>query len=132
MRAGLAKQVALVDGAARGTGRGVDGATRGASRDDGAARGAGRVDEAAWRWQDRQGRVWCGQGRRGRAWNGKRRERRRRGRTWCRQRRKAGRLGWWGNRIGLKEGVEIGGWGGASKRKHIFVEDEVTRDDDAV
>ena len=37
-----------------------------------------------------------------------------------------------GNRIGLKEGVEIGGWGGVSKGKHIFVEDDVTRDDDAV
>jgi hypothetical protein len=37
-----------------------------------------------------------------------------------------------GNRIGLEEGVKIGGWGGASKGKHIFVEDNVTRDDDAV
>jgi hypothetical protein len=37
-----------------------------------------------------------------------------------------------GNRIGLEEGVKIGGWGGASKGKHIFVEDDVTRDDDAV
>jgi hypothetical protein len=36
------------------------------------------------------------------------------------------------NRIGLEEWVEIGGWGGACKGKHIFVEDDVTRDDDAV
>jgi hypothetical protein len=35
-------------------------------------------------------------------------------------------------RIRLKEGVEIGGWGGASKEKHIFVEDDVTGDDDAM
>jgi hypothetical protein len=65
-------------------------------------------------------------------WRGKKRERRRRGRTWCRQRRKAGRLGWRGNWIGLKKGVEIGGWGGASKGKYIFVEDNMTRDDDVV
>jgi hypothetical protein len=37
-----------------------------------------------------------------------------------------------GNRIGLEEWVEIGGCGGACKGKHIFVEDDVTRDDDAV
>jgi hypothetical protein len=37
-----------------------------------------------------------------------------------------------GNRIGLEEGVKNGGWGGASKGKHIFVEDDMTRDDDAV
>jgi hypothetical protein len=37
-----------------------------------------------------------------------------------------------GARIRLKEGAEIGGWGGASKGKHIFVEDDVTRDDDAM
>jgi hypothetical protein len=37
-----------------------------------------------------------------------------------------------GNQIGLEEGVKIDGWGGASKGKHIFVEDDVTRDDDAV
>jgi hypothetical protein len=36
-----------------------------------------------------------------------------------------------GNRIGLKEGVKIGGWG-ANKGKHIFVENDVTRDNDAV
>jgi hypothetical protein len=35
-------------------------------------------------------------------------------------------LGRRGNRIGLKEGVEIDGWGGACKGKHIFVEDDVT------
>jgi hypothetical protein len=37
-----------------------------------------------------------------------------------------------GTRIRLKEGVKIGGWGGASKGKHIFVENDVARDDDAV
>jgi hypothetical protein len=42
---------------------------------------------------------------------------------------KAGRLGWRGNQIRLKEGVKIGGWGGASKGEHIFVENNVTRDD---
>jgi hypothetical protein len=82
-----------------------------------------------WRERGQQGRAWR---RRGRAWREKRRQRRRRGRTWCRQRRKAGRLEWRGNRIRLKEGVEIGGWGGANKGKHIFVDDDVTRDDDAV
>jgi hypothetical protein len=35
-------------------------------------------------------------------------------------------------RIRLKEGVEIGGWGGANKGKHIFVENDVTKDDDAM
>jgi hypothetical protein len=43
-----------------------------------------------------------------------------------------GAPGWRGNRIGLKEGVKIGGWGGANKGKHIFVENDVMRDDDAV
>jgi hypothetical protein len=43
-----------------------------------------------------------------------------------------GRLGGGGDRIGLEEGVKIGGWRGASKGKHILVEDDVTRDDDAV
>jgi hypothetical protein len=37
-----------------------------------------------------------------------------------------------GTRIRLKKGVEIGGWGGASKGIHIFVEDDMTRDDDAM
>jgi hypothetical protein len=37
-----------------------------------------------------------------------------------------------GNRVRLEEGVKIDGWGGACKGKHIFVEDDVTRDDDAV
>ena len=37
-----------------------------------------------------------------------------------------------GNRVGVEEGVKIGGWGGASKGKHIFVKDDMTRDDDAV
>jgi hypothetical protein len=36
-----------------------------------------------------------------------------------------------GNRIGLKEGVEIDEWRGSSMGKHIFVEN-VTRDDDVV
>jgi hypothetical protein len=39
---------------------------------------------------------------------------------------------WRGNRIGLKKRVEIGGWGGVSKGKHIFVENNVTRDEYAV
>jgi hypothetical protein len=103
----------------------------------------------------RRGRAWCGRGRRGLA----RHRRRRRGRAWRRRdrrggggggrrgrpRRRGGRRGrtWRGNRreprrrghtyrIGLEEGVEVGGWGGASKEKHILVEDDVTRDDDAV
>ena len=37
-----------------------------------------------------------------------------------------------GTRIRLKEGVKIGGWGGASKGKHIFIEDDVMGDDDAM
>jgi hypothetical protein len=37
-----------------------------------------------------------------------------------------------GTRIRLKEGVEIGGWGVVSKGKHIFVENNVMRDDNAV
>jgi hypothetical protein len=37
-----------------------------------------------------------------------------------------------GTRIRLKEGVEIGGWGGASKVKHIFVENDMMGDDDAL
>jgi hypothetical protein len=36
------------------------------------------------------------------------------------------------NRIRLKERVEIDEWGGASKGKHIFVENDVTRDEYAV
>jgi hypothetical protein len=43
-----------------------------------------------------------------------------------------GRLGGGGDQIGLEEGVEISGSGGASKGKHILIEDDVTRDDDAV
>jgi hypothetical protein len=35
----------------------------------------------------------------------------------------------WKNRIELKERVEINGWGGANKRKHIFVENHMTRDE---
>jgi hypothetical protein len=41
-------------------------------------------------------------------------------------------MGCRGDRIGLKERVEIGGWGGANKGKHIFVEDNVMRDEYAV
>jgi hypothetical protein len=37
-----------------------------------------------------------------------------------------------GTRIRLKEEVEICGWGGASKGKHIFVKNDVARDDEAV
>jgi hypothetical protein len=37
-----------------------------------------------------------------------------------------------GAQIRLKEEVEIGGWGGASNGKHIFVEDDMMRDDDAM
>jgi hypothetical protein len=37
-----------------------------------------------------------------------------------------------GVRIRLKEGVEIDGWRGASKGKHIFVENDMTRDEDAM
>jgi hypothetical protein len=98
----------------------------------------------AWRRQGRLGRAWRGRGRRGRAWRrrGRRghawRRRGRRGRAWRRRgrsgrtRRKTGSRRWERNRIGLEEGVKIGGWGGASKGKHIFVEDDMTRDDDAV
>jgi hypothetical protein len=32
----------------------------------------------------------------------------------------------------IDKGVKIGGWGGASKGKHIFVKEDMTRDDDAV
>jgi hypothetical protein len=35
-----------------------------------------------------------------------------------------------GTRIRLKEGFKIGGWGGASKGKHIFIENDMMRDDD--
>jgi hypothetical protein len=48
---------------------------------------------------------------------------------------KDARRGAWeggGTRIRLKEGIKIGGWGGASKGKHIFVENDVMRDDDAM
>ena len=46
--------------------------------------------------------------------------------------RGAGNLGWSWNRIGLEKRVEIGGWGGASKGKHIFIENNVMIDEDAV
>jgi hypothetical protein len=42
------------------------------------------------------------------------------------------RLGWRGDRIRLKERVEIGRWGGASNEKHVFVENNLTRDENAV
>jgi hypothetical protein len=61
---------------------------------------------------------------------------------WCWLRHERWRLSlvrsWWerprwrGNRIRLKKRVEIGGWGGASKGKHIFFENDVTRDEYAV
>jgi hypothetical protein len=82
-----------------------------------------------WRRRGRQGYAWRRRGRRGRAWRGNRRERTRGDRTRCGQWRKAGRLVWRGNRIGLKERVEISGWGGANKGKHIFIKNDVTRDD---
>jgi hypothetical protein len=52
--------------------------------------------------------------------------------TWRGKQRKARHLGWRGSHIRLKEEVEIDGWGGASKWKHIFIEDDVTVDDDVV
>jgi hypothetical protein len=42
------------------------------------------------------------------------------------------RPGWRRNKIGLKEGVEIGRRGGASKGKVIFIKDDMARDEDAV
>jgi hypothetical protein len=118
-------------------------AWRGRGRRGRAWRGRGRRGRA-WRRQDRRGRAWHGRGRRGRTWRrrGRRgrawRRRGRRGRAWRgrgrsgRTRRKTGSRRWERNRIGLEEGVKIGGWGGASKGKHIFVEVDMTRDDDAV
>jgi hypothetical protein len=100
-----------VDGAARGAG-GVDGAARGAVMIDGAARGVSEVDRATrGTGMGASGGVGVARG----AGNSARRG-----------------AGGGGNQIGLEEGVEIGGWGGACKGKHIFVEDDVTRDDDAV
>jgi hypothetical protein len=58
-------------------------------------------------------------------WCGKRHEQWRL-RLW---RRRSERSGWRGDRIGLKERVEIDGWGGASKGKPIFVVNDVTRDE---
>jgi hypothetical protein len=43
-----------------------------------------------------------------------------------------GHLWWRGNWIELKKGVEIGGWGAAIKGKHIFIEDDMMRNDDAM
>jgi hypothetical protein len=50
----------------------------------------------------------------------------------CKQGCEARCLGRMGTRIRLKEGVEISGWGGASKGKHIFIENDVMGDDDAM
>jgi hypothetical protein len=102
----LATRAVLVDGVGSA---GAERVAHSAVVDDG---GFGEADRARQR-----GRAWRGRGRRSHAWRG--------------QRRKAGRLGWRGNRIGLKERVEIGGWGGAIKGKHIFVEN-VMRDEYAV
>jgi hypothetical protein len=82
----------------------------------------------AWRRRGRRGRAWRRRGRQGRAWRGRGHS----GRTRSRERRETGSQRWGRNRIGLEEGVKIGGWGGASKGKHIFVEDDMARDDDAV
>jgi hypothetical protein len=97
-----------IDEAARGVGL-IDVAARGVGVVDGAAHGACGVDGAARGAEEVvRGGVVATRG----AGNGKTRRR-----------------GWEGNRIRLEEGVKIGGWGGASKGKHIFVEDDVTRDD---
>jgi hypothetical protein len=37
-----------------------------------------------------------------------------------------------GTRIRLKEGVKVGGRGGTDKGKHIFIENDMIRDDDAM
>jgi hypothetical protein len=44
----------------------------------------------------------------------------------------SGAVGWRWNRIGLEKRVEVGGWEGASKGEHIFVENNVTRDEDVM
>jgi hypothetical protein len=101
----------VVVGAARDAGM-IDGAARGAGLADAVARGACGVDGAACgTGMGASGGVVAARG----TGNGARR----------------GAVGG-GNRIVLEECVEIGGWGGACKGKHIFVEDDVTRDDDAV
>jgi hypothetical protein len=73
--------------------------------------------------QSCRGRMRRKRGQRGRVW-------RRRGRAWCRH----GRRGWGGTGtwIGLKEGVKVGGRRGTGKGKHFFVENDMTRDDDAI
>jgi hypothetical protein len=88
--------------------RRVDGATRGAGRIDRAARGAGRVDGAA---RGTEEVVVAARG----AGNG--------------ARRGAGGGGGVGS-DSRRESRSVGG--GASKGKHIFIEDDMTRDDDAV
>jgi hypothetical protein len=83
----------------------------GASKVDGAVCGAGKVDKAM-----------CGTGRGASG-----------GTEAARGVGNIVRRGAWGggNRIRLKDGVKIGGWGGECKGKNMFVEDDVTRDDDA-
>jgi hypothetical protein len=103
----------LVDGAE------VVGTARGADAGDGAARGAGRSASGASKTRV----AWAGSTR-SRARAVKPRE--------ARVTVRGEVPGGMGTRIRLKEGVKIGGWGGASKGKHIIVEDDVTGDDDAM
>jgi hypothetical protein len=140
-RAGAARGAGGVDGAARGAGRideaacgtgvvdgvargagGVNGATRGAGRIDGATHGTGMIDVATrgaggvdWAVRGAEMGMSCGVVAARGEGNGARRG-----------------GGGGGNRVGLEEGVKFDGWGRACKGKHIFVEDDLTRDDDAV
>jgi hypothetical protein len=119
--AGSAKKVPLVDKAevvvvARGAG-GVGRAARGTGGVDVAARGTGTVGGAA-RWAGGVDVAVQGVGGVDVALRGVGNEAR------C--------LGRMGTRTRLKEGVENGGWGGASKGKHIVVENDMTGDDDAM
>jgi hypothetical protein len=93
----------------------VNGAARGVDRVDVAVRGVGRgasggVEATRGAGKGSSGGVGAARG----AGNGAR------------------RLGWRWNQIGLEKRVEIGGWRGASKGKHNFVENNVTRDEYAV
>jgi hypothetical protein len=100
----------VVDGAARGVGR-IDRATHGAGMIDVAARDAGGVDGAAC---GAEMGASCGVVAAREAGNG-------------------ARWGAGGGGTGSDSRRESrSGWGGACKGKHIFVEDDVTRDDDAV
>jgi hypothetical protein len=63
----------------------------------------GRVCRGKRCTRRRRSRAWHMRARRGRTRHGKRRTRRHRSCAWRGQRRKAGRLGWRGNLIGLKE-----------------------------